>query len=152
MTKGVTIYTDGACSGNPGPGGWAAILICDGAVKELSGYRADTTNNQMELLAVIKGLEALKEDCLATVYSDSKYVVQGITEWIQGWMKNQWRNSNKQPVKNKEFWLRLHALTQSRRVTFQWVKGHDSNPHNNRCDELAVEQIKRRRLLTATEN
>lgn len=144
--KTVTLYTDGACSGNPGPGGWAAILMYNGTLKELSGFEADTTNNRMELLAVIKGLEALKEDCCVIVYSDSKYVVQGMTDWIHGWIKNHWRNSSKQPVKNKELWMRLHALTQSRHVKFQWVKGHHSNPHNNRCDELAVEQIKRQRL------
>ena len=141
MAKTITIYTDGACSGNPGPGGWGTVLIYNGQEKELSGFEAATTNNQMELMGAIKGLESLKEPCTVELYTDSKYVSQGMTEWIIGWMKNNWRNSAKKPVKNKELWVRLHAACQQHSVTFHWVKGHADNPYNNRCDELAVAAI-----------
>ncbi|MDD5457122.1 MAG: ribonuclease HI [Candidatus Margulisbacteria bacterium] len=140
--KHVIIYTDGACSGNPGPGGWGAILrYKDGDKefeKEINGAEPETTNNKMELTAVIKALEALKEKCKIDLYTDSKYVAQGIEEWLPNWEKNGWRNANKKPVKNQELWRRLKELKDQHKVTFHWVKGHADNPYNNRCDELAV--------------
>jgi len=139
--KKIKIYTDGACSGNPGPGGWGALLIYNDTTKELSGGLADTTNNQMELMGVIKALASLTEKCDIKLYSDSKYVVQGITEWIIKWEKNNWRGSTKKPVKNKELWQELLALTKKHTISFNWVKGHADNPYNNRCDELAVDAI-----------
>lgn len=139
--KHITIYTDGACSGNPGPGGWGVVLIHDGRQKELSGSFPHTTNNQMELLGAIKGLEALKEPCDVTLYTDSKYVVQGMTEWIHDWIKRGWKTSSKKPVKNLELWQRLYELSKNHSVSFKWVKGHSVNGYNNRCDELATDAI-----------
>jgi len=139
--KKIKIYTDGACSGNPGPGGWGAILIYKDSTKELSGGLKETTNNQMELMGVIKALESLKEKCEIEIYSDSKYVVQGMSEWIINWEKNNWRGSNKKPVKNKELWQTLLDLSKQHSISYHWVKGHADNPYNNRCDELAVEAI-----------
>lgn len=137
--KTVTIYTDGACSGNPGPGGWGAILQYGKAEKELSGSEPSTTNNRMELLGVITALETLKEPCLVDLYSDSKYVVDGITKgWAKGWRARGWVKSDKKPVKNPELWGRLLDLLDKHEVRFHWVKGHADNPYNNRCDELAV--------------
>lgn len=134
----VIIYTDGACSGNPGPGGWGTILMCGENKKELSGGSKDTTNNIMEITAVIEGLKALKKPCKVQLYSDSAYVVNAFNQkWIYGWMKNGWRTSNKEPVKNKELWEELYALTKIHEVTFIKVKGHADNEYNNRCDELA---------------
>ena len=137
--KEVTIYTDGACSGNPGPGGWAAILSYKGREKELSGGEADTTNNRMELTAVIRALELLKEPCAVTVYTDSQYISRAITE---GWLKK-WKAAGftkKGGLKNAEMWRQLDGLLQTHRVTFQWVKGHADNEYNNRCDALAVQE------------
>lgn len=140
--KEIEIYTDGACSGNPGPGGWAAILMHDGREKELSGGEKDTTNNKMELMAVIKGLEELKMPCNVKVYSDSAYVTNAFLQhWIDGWQKKGWKNSAKEPVKNKELWLRLLEQTKIHNVTFIKVKGHADNEYNNRCDELARNEI-----------
>ena len=137
--KTVTIYTDGACSGNPGPGGWGAILQYGKAEKELSGSEPSTTNNRMELLGVITALETLKEPCSVDLYSDSKYVVDGITKgWAKGWRARGWVKSDKKPAKNPELWGRLLDLLDKHEVRFHWVKGHADNPYNNRCDELAV--------------
>ena len=137
--KNVTIYTDGACSGNPGPGGWGAILKYGEKEKELSGSEPSTTNNRMELLGVITALEALKEPCAVDLYSYSKYVVDGITKgWAKSWRAKRWVKSDKKPAKNPELWGRLLDLLDKHAVQFHWVKGHADNPYNNRCDELAV--------------
>lgn len=140
----VTIYTDGACSGNPGPGGWAAILMAGGAKKEMSGGERDTTNNRMELMAVIEGLKALKRPCKVDIYSDSAYVVNAFDQnWIGKWVKNGWKNSAKAEVANSDLWKELINLTAMHNVTFHKVKGHADNEFNNRCDELAVREWKK---------
>ena len=140
----VELFTDGACSGNPGPGGWGAILRCNGIEKELSGGEKETTNNRMELLAVINGLEALNRKCKVKIYSDSSYVVNGITKgWAEGWKKRGWIKSDKKPALNPDLWEQLLALTHIHQMQYHWVKGHAENPKNNRCDELAVAQWKR---------
>ena len=137
--KTVTLYTDGACSGNPGPGGWGAILSYNGVEKELSGGDANTTNNRMELLAVISGLEALKEPCRVELYSDSKYVIDGLSKgWAASWRKNGWRKADKKPALNPDLWERLLNLVEKNELSYHWVKGHADNPYNNRCDQLAV--------------
>ena len=139
----VTIYTDGACSGNPGPGGWGALLMYKDTKKEISGGKEETTNNVMELTAVIEGLKLLKFPCKVKLYSDSAYVVNGFNQkWIYGWIKNGWKNSSKEPVKNKELWQELYDLTKVHEVEFIKVKGHADNEYNNRCDELARNAIK----------
>ncbi len=139
----VIIYTDGACSGNPGPGGWGALLMYKGTKKEISGGKENTTNNVMELTAVIEGLKLLKYPCKVKLYSDSAYVVNGFNQkWIYGWIKNGWKNSSKEPVKNKELWQELYNLTKVHEVEFIKVKGHADNEYNNRCDELARNAIK----------
>ena len=139
----VTIYTDGACSGNPGPGGWGAMLMYKGNKKEISGGKENTTNNVMELTAVIEGLKLLKFPCKVKLYSASAYVVNAfIQKWIYGWIKNGWKNSSKEPVKNKELWQELYELTKTHEVEFIKVKGHADNEYNNRCDELARNAIK----------
>ena len=141
--KTVTVYTDGACSGNPGPGGWGTILEYQGIEKELSGGEVSTTNNRMELTAVIRGLEALKEPCIVELYSDSKYVIDGLQKgWAASWQKNGWRKADKKPALNPDLWEVLLALTGKHQMRYHWVKGHADNPKNNRCDELAVEQWK----------
>ena len=135
----VVIYTDGACSGNPGPGGWAAILMAGGAKKELSGGEANTTNNRMELMGVISGLKALTRPCNVEVHSDSAYVVNAFSQnWIGKWASNGWKNSAKADVANTDLWKELLELTKIHNVTFVKVKGHADNEYNNRCDELAV--------------
>lgn len=140
----VTIYTDGACSGNPGPGGWASILMAGGVKKELSGGERDTTNNRMELMAVIQGLRALKRPCKVDIYSDSAYVVNAFDQnWIGKWVKNGWKNSAKAEVANSDLWKELIKLTSTHNVTFHKVKGHSDNKFNNRCDELAVAEWKK---------
>ncbi|MBR4291834.1 MAG: ribonuclease HI [Oscillospiraceae bacterium] len=142
--KTVTLYTDGACSGNPGPGGWGAILEFKGTEKELSGGESATTNNRMELTAVIEGLKALKEPCVVELYSDSKYVIDGLQKgWAVSWRKNGWRKADKKPALNPDLWEQLLELTQTHTMRYHWVKGHADNPKNNRCDELAVEQSKK---------
>ncbi len=142
--KKVTIYTDGACSGNPGVGGWGAILQCNGHEKEISGGDKLTTNNKMELLAVISALELLKEPCQVNLYSDSKYVIDAITKgWAVDWKARGWKKADKSPAKNVELWQRLLILLENHNVTFHWVKGHADNPYNNRCDELAVNEWKK---------
>lgn len=141
--KKVTLYTDGACSGNPGKGGYAAILIYKGLEKEIVGGEEITTNNRMELAAVINGLEALKEPCIVDVYSDSQYVVGAMNEgWLDGWRKNGWKTAAKKPVKNPDLWQKLYELTLKHKVTFIKVKGHADNRYNNRCDQLAVSWYK----------
>lgn len=138
----VIIYTDGACSGNPGPGGWGSILMYKDNVKEISGALNDTTNNVMELTAVIEALKLLKFKCNVKLYSDSAYVVNAFNQkWIYGWLKNGWKNSNKEPVKNKELWEELYSLTKVHNVEFIKVKGHADNKYNNRCDEMARNAI-----------
>ena len=138
----IILYTDGACSGNPGPGGWGSVLIFNGIEKELSGANPNTTNNVMEITAVIEGLKALKRPCNVNIYSDSAYVVNCFEkDWINNWIKNNWVNSKKEPVKNKELWLELLDLTKSHKVTFNKVKGHSNVKYNNRCDELARNAI-----------
>lgn len=144
IMRHVDIYTDGACSGNPGPGGWGAILVYGQNEKELSGGAAATTNNRMELTAVIASLEALKEPCDVTLTTDSKYVADGITKgWAARWKANGWRKSNKEPALNPELWDSLLALCTRHRVTFNWVRGHNGHPYNERCDRMAVEQSMR---------
>ncbi len=138
--KHIDIFTDGACSGNPGKGGWGAILKYGNAVKELSGGEAETTNNRMELTAVIKALEALKEPCEVTLTSDSKYVIDAITKrWVYGWRSNGWRKADKKPALNVDLWERLLTLLETHTVHFVWVKGHAGHPENERCDQLAVQ-------------
>ncbi|WP_165214814.1 ribonuclease HI [Affinirhizobium pseudoryzae] len=135
--KQVEIFTDGACSGNPGPGGWGAILRYGEVQKELYGGEADTTNNRMELLAAITALNALKTPCEVDLHTDSKYVMDGISKWIFGWKKNGWKTSDKKPVKNGELWQQLDQANQRHKVTWHWVKGHAGHPENERADELA---------------
>lgn len=138
----VIIYTDGACSGNPGPGGWAAILMCNGKEKEISGGLKETTNNVMEITAVIEGLKALKYPCEVQVFSDSAYVVNAFLQgWIYNWISKNWKLANGSDVKNKELWQELYALTKTHKVTFNKVTGHSDNELNNRCDELARNAI-----------
>ena len=137
--KTVTLYTDGACSGNPGPGGWGAILEYMGHEKEMSGGEENTTNNRMELTGVIEGLKALKEPCVVELYSDSKYVIDGLSKgWAVSWRKNGWRKADKKPALNPDLWEVLLQLTEYHEMRYHWVKGHAENPKNNRCDELAV--------------
>ena len=139
--KTVTLYTDGACSGNPGPGGWGAILEYQGHEKELSGGEDNTTNNRMELTAVIRGLQALKESCIVDLYSDSKYVIDALEKgWAVGWQKNGWRKADKKPALNPDLWEQLLALVSQHDVHYHWVKGHAENPKNNRCDQMAVSE------------
>lgn len=141
--KKVTIYTDGACSGNPGPGGYGAILIYNGKEKEISGGEKNTTNNKMEMMAVIKALEVLKEKCDVEVYSDSAYVVNSINnKWVYSWKKNNWIKSDKTKAKNIELWEELLKLISFHKVKFIKVKGHADNEYNNRCDKLAVAESK----------
>ena len=140
--KKVTIYTDGACSGNPGPGGYGTVLIYGPHRKEMSGYSESTTNNRMELLSVIKGLEALKEPCDVDIFSDSKYVVDAISKkWVINWQKKNWMMNKEKPRPNTDLWKTLLELLSKHKVTFHWVKGHDGNTENERCDELAREAI-----------
>ena len=138
----VTIYTDGACSGNPGPGGWGALLIYQGKEKELSGGEPETTNNRMELMAAIMALEALKRPCAVDLFTDSQYVRQGITEWMQGWKARGWKTADKKPVKNEDLWRRLDEARQRHDVTWHWVRGHAGHAENERADELAREGMK----------
>ena len=137
----VEIFTDGACRGNPGPGGWAALLRSQGIEKMLSGAEPETTNNQMELMAAIQGLEALKRTSSVALTTDSQYVRQGITQWIHGWKRNGWKTSQKQPVKNKELWQRLDAAVESHDVQWHWVKGHSGHEENERVDQAANDAI-----------
>ncbi|HYJ44907.1 MAG TPA: ribonuclease HI [Xanthobacteraceae bacterium] len=137
----VIIHTDGACSGNPGPGGWGAILAFGDRVKELKGGEPHTTNNRMELMGAISALEALKRPCLVDLHTDSQYMRDGIMKWIHGWKRNGWKTSDKKPVKNVDLWQRLEAALAQHRVTWHWVKGHAGHAENERADELAREGI-----------
>lgn len=142
--KEVTIYTDGACSGNPGPGGWGAVLLYGAHKKEISGGERRTTNNRMELTAVIEALRLLKEPCAVALYSDSKYVIDALEKgWAKGWKKRGWVKSDKKPALNPDLWEVLLELTAVHQVTYHWVKGHASNPLNNRCDEMAVAESRK---------
>ncbi len=133
----VIIYTDGACSGNPGPGGWGALLISGKTEKEISGGEAETTNNRMEMTAVIKALKALKRHCAITIYTDSKYVLQGLTEWLPNWKKRGWKTADNKPVKNVDLWQELDMLAAKHTITWQWVKGHNGDVNNERVDGRA---------------
>ena len=147
MTKRVEIFTDGACSGNPGPGGWGAILRYGDAVKEMSGGESETTNNRMELMAAISALEALNRPSAVELHTDSQYVKNGIMSWIHGWKRNGWRTADKKPVKNADLWQRLDEARDRHTVTWHWVKGHAGHDENERADELArmgMEPFKRR--------
>jgi len=140
----VHIYTDGACSGNPGPGGWGSVLLYNGHRREMSGGERSTTNNRMELRAVIAAIEALKRPCRVTIHTDSVYVMKGITEWLAQWKRRNWRTAGKQPVKNIELWQRLEEVLAPHRVRWRWVKGHSGIVENERADELARKAIPRR--------
>ena len=137
----IKIYTDGACRGNPGPGGWGALLRFNDQEKNIKGAERHTTNNRMELMAAIQGLTALKQQCVVDLYTDSQYVRQGMMSWLAQWKKNGWRNSKKEPVKNADLWQQLDALAQTHQVTWHWVKGHSGHPENERADALANEAI-----------
>ncbi|GHA69657.1 ribonuclease HI [Cognatilysobacter bugurensis] len=148
--KPVVIYTDGACLGNPGPGGWGALLQYREQERELSGGEAPTTNNRMELMAAIMALETLSEPCEVTLHTDSQYVRQGITEWMRNWVRRGWKTAGGDPVKNRDLWERLHAATQRHRIDWRWVKGHSGDPGNERVDRLASLQAQRLRSGAAT--
>ncbi len=142
--KTVTIYTDGACSGNPGPGGWGAVLLYGEKEKELSGGENPSTNNRMEMMAVICALEALNQECVVELYSDSKYVIDAIEKgWAKGWQKNNWLKSDKKPALNRDLWEKILVLLEKHQVHTHWVKGHSTNHYNNRCDALAVAESKK---------
>lgn len=145
MAKKIKLYSDGSSLGNPGPGGWGTILEFNGHEKELSGGNPYTTNNQMELQGVIEGLKALKEPCFVELYSDSKYVVQAINEWLTNWIKNNWRTAGKQPVKNLELWQEYLEVSKLHTVQANWVKGHAGHPQNERCDILAKNEAEKLR-------
>lgn len=142
MSTPIEIFCDGACSGNPGPGGFGAILRSGKTVKELSGAAPDTTNNRMELTAAITALEALTRPCHVVLTTDSQYLVKGMREWLAGWIRKGWINSKKEPVVNRDLWERLHALSKVHQVDWRWVKGHAGHPENERCDELARQALK----------
>lgn len=137
----IEIYTDGACKGNPGPGGWGAILRYNGQEKTMKGAEAHTTNNRMELMAAIMALEALKRACQVDLYTDSQYLRQGMTEWLAQWKKRGWRNAKKEPVKNVDLWQRLDSLAMTHQINWHWVKGHSGHPENDMADALANQAI-----------
>ena len=141
--KQVSIFTDGACKGNPGPGGWAVLLRMGAHEKELSGGETDTTNNRMEMTAVIRGLSALIEPCRVELYSDSKYVLDGITKWVEGWKRNGWVTASKKPVRNADLWHDLIEVAARHEIDWHWVKGHSGHPENDRVDELATAEALR---------
>ena len=143
MTKNntVVVYTDGACSGNPGPGGWGSVLLFNGHRRELSGGEKETTNNRMEMMAVIKALEALSRPCDVVIHTDSTYVMKGMTEWLEQWKQRNWKTAAKKPVKNVELWQELEQAISRHSVSWKWVKGHSGVPENERADELAREAI-----------
>jgi ribonuclease HI len=142
--KHITLYTDGGCSGNPGPGGWGAILIYNDHEKEMSGFEDNTTNNRMELMAAIEGLKALKTPCIVDLYTDSQYVRRGILEWITQWQARGWKTADKKPVKNQELWQALLDASAPHTITWHWVKGHAGDVYNERVDQLAVNAYKER--------
>ncbi len=137
----VTIYTDGSCKGNPGPGGWGVLLRFNGEEKTLQGAVAQTTNNRMELTAAIAGLQALKKPCVVDLYTDSQYLRQGMTQWLVGWKRNNWRNAQKEPVKNQDLWQALDELAAVHQINWHWVKGHGGDPDNERVDVLANQAV-----------
>jgi ribonuclease HI len=141
ILKTITIHTDGACEGNPGPGGWGAILRYGDHVRELAGGEPATTNNRMELQAAISALAALKEECEVVLFTDSEYLRQGITEWLPRWRANNWRTVDRKPVKNEDLWRQLYETASSHRVTWKWLKGHAGHAQNERCDQLAREEV-----------
>ncbi|MEO6042028.1 MAG: ribonuclease HI [Croceibacterium sp.] len=145
--KHVDIFTDGACKGNPGPGGWAALLRLGAHEKEVSGGEPDTTNNRMEMTAVIRALTSLIEPCRVTLHSDSRYVIDGMTKWIQGWQKKGWISASKKPVRNEDLWHELIAAAAPHTITWQWVKGHDGHPENERVDMLASAEAEAARAV-----
>lgn len=145
----VEIFTDGACKGNPGPGGWAALLRMGPHEKELSGNEADTTNNRMEMIAVIRGLNALIEPCAVTLHTDSRYVIDGITKWVHGWKKRGWTNASNKPVRNADLWHQLIAAAATHNVEWRWVRGHSGHVENERVDRLASDQADAARSLSA---
>jgi len=139
--KKVTLYTDGACSGNPGPGGWACVLIYGEHEKELSGGAAETTNNRMEMTAALEGLKILKRPCKVEFYTDSNYLKDGVTQWLAGWKKRGWKTATRKPVKNQDIWEQLDQVIQTHQIEWHWVKGHAGDEYNERCDELAREAL-----------
>lgn len=139
----VEVYTDGACSGNPGPGGWGAVLRYKGHEKELSGGEEVTTNNRMEMIAAISALEELKRPCTVHLHTDSRYLQQGVSQWLEGWKRNGWKSSGKKAVKNQDLWERIDSLLQNHKVEFFWIKGHAGHPENERADKLARDAIPR---------
>ncbi len=147
--KSVTIYSDGACRGNPGPGGWGAFLSFNGKEKNIYGYEAHTTNNRMELMAVIRGLYALTEACEVELYTDSTYVLKGMTEWLTGWKKKGWKTAAKKPVKNADLWQLLDAQCKRHKVNWHWVKGHSGHAGNERADALANKAIDEKKVAEA---
>jgi len=144
-TERVQIYTDGACSGNPGPGGWGAVLMFKGVEKELSGFAAPTTNNRMEMTAVLEALRALKKHSVVDLYTDSQYVQKGLTEWLKGWKARGWKTADRKPVANADLWQELETAYHAHKVTIHWVRGHDGNEGNERADRLAVAAIEQYR-------
>ncbi len=142
MKKHIEIYTDGACSGNPGPGGWAAILVHGQVEKEITGAEAHTTNNRMEMMGAISGLEALKSPCRVDLYTDSTYVQKGMTEWLRGWKARGWKTADRKPVANADLWQRLEAAATPHDVSWHWVRGHDGHTYNERADKLACAALK----------
>jgi ribonuclease HI len=141
MGNEVEIFSDGACRGNPGPGGWGTLLRCNGKEKELRGAESETTNNRMELMAAIVGLEALKRHCKVRITTDSRYVKNGITEWMNDWKRRSWKTANKKPVKNKDLWQRLDTISAQHQIEWHWVKGHSGHVENERADALANQAI-----------
>jgi ribonuclease HI len=146
MSERVVIHTDGACKGNPGPGGWGAILRFRGVEKEISGHDAHTTNNRMELMAAIEALAMLTRPCEVTLVTDSQYLRLGITQWLPQWLRNGWRTSDRKPVKNSDLWVRLHEVAAKHTIEWEWVKGHAGHPDNERADRLANEAIEQQAM------
>jgi len=138
----IEIFTDGACTGNPGPGGWCAILRYKNHEKILSGFDKNTTNNRMELTAVIKALEKIKRKSYIKIYSDSQYLIKGMTEWLQNWIKNDWKNSRKEEIQNKELWMKLYEFSKKHEIEWIWIKGHKGHLENEKCDKIAKKIIK----------
>ncbi len=144
--KKVDIYTDGSCLGNPGAGGWCSILRYKGKEKVLRGGKPNTTNNEMELTAVVEALKALKEPCEVNLYSDSSYVLKGISEWLENWAKNNWKNASNKEIANKELWQNLYQLLKTHKVKTHWIKGHSGHPENQRCDMIARQEAKKAKM------
>jgi ribonuclease HI len=143
----IEIFTDGACEGNPGPGGWCAILRYKNHEKIISGHEQNTTNNKMELTAIIKALEIIKRKSKIKVYSDSQYVIKGMNEWLPNWIKNNWKNSKKTEIQNKELWMKLYELSKKHEIEWFWIRGHEGHPENEKCDKIAKENIKKIKKL-----